>query len=391
MGPLSGYNVLDLSFYAPGRWACMALGDLGADVVCIEMPRGSRPGGYEVLDDDTHPRWFWYQRNKRSMTVNLKTPGGGEIFERLVRRADVVIESFKPGTAERLGVDYKTSRAINHRIVYCSVSGFGQSGPYRDLIGHEPNYQGLSGALGENRIDGGEPHVAPAIVGDIGGSNNALVSILAALLHRERSGTGQYIDVAITAGILPYLGLFPYSHWYPDSYRNVSVSSNLRPDFRAFRTSDGKYVSVSPGEPWLWRKFCAVIGRSDLADEFQATGERREWVVAELEDTFATQTRDYWTDLNRRENVSITAVMSTMAEVEADPQMIHRRMVQEVTYRPLGTVKQVGIPYQLSETPAEIRWVPEYGQHTEEILHELGFSEDQIDALKEAGTCEHRT
>lgn len=157
MGPLSGYNVLDLSFYAPGRWACMALGDLGADVVCIEMPRGSRPGGYEVLDDDTHPRWFWYQRNKRSMTVNLKTPGGTEIFERLVRRADVVVESFKPGTAERLGVDYKTSRAINPRIVYCSVSGFGQSGPYRDLIGHEPNYQGLSGALGENRIDGGNP------------------------------------------------------------------------------------------------------------------------------------------------------------------------------------------------------------------------------------------
>jgi crotonobetainyl-CoA:carnitine CoA-transferase CaiB-like acyl-CoA transferase len=389
MGALSGLTVLDLGFYAPGRWAAMVLGDLGADVICLEMPRGTRPSDFAVLDDDTGQRWIWYQRNKRSVTVNLKTADGKRIFERLAKRADVVIESYKPGTAQRLGIDYESVRRLNPTIVYCSVSSFGQTGPYRDLISHEPNYQALSGALGQNHEHGGTPVMLPAVVGDLGGgASNALVAVLAALLHRGTSGEGQYIDVAITAGVLPYVAGLPYATWLNDPYRQVSMSENVRPEFRVYETKDGRHVVVSAIEPWLWERLCHAIGRDELAAEHQPAGERRAAIVAELTETFLSRTQAEWAELNLRENVSITPVLETVQDIENDPQMRHRNMIVDLEYTPLGTVKQVGIPFQMSQTPAEVRWIPRYGEHTTDVLTELKFAPDEIDALRQNGTCE---
>jgi len=368
----------------------MILADLGADVLCVERPRAPREVAYETFDSDTHVRWFYYQRNKRSITLNLKSAEGMDAFRRIVRTVDVVVESFRPGAAARLGVDYSAVEKVNPRVVYCSVSGFGQTGPYRELIAHEPNYQGLSGALGTNRIHGQEPHILSAILGDTGGgSSHALFAILAALYHRERTGEGQYIDVAITAGVLPYLGLFPYIGWYGDAYRNVLNPTNRRPDFRAYLTKDSKYVAISPGEPWLWEKFCRVIGRPDLISQYRPTTDpERDALIDALSAVFSRRTQADWVALNEKENVSITAVYTSIEEVEADPQMVDREMVVELEYEPLGRVKQVGIPYRMSRTPASIRWMPRYGEHTVDVLKEVGFSETDIGSMRAAGVCE---
>jgi crotonobetainyl-CoA:carnitine CoA-transferase CaiB-like acyl-CoA transferase len=292
MGALSGTTVLDLSFFAPGRWATMVLGDLGADVICVELPRGLRAKSH--VDSDTNGRWLMYQRNKRSVTLNLKTESGKRVFAELAKKADVIIESYKPGTAAKLGVGYDDARALNPGIVYCSVSGFGQAGPYRHLIGHEPNYQGLSGVLYQNRSENGEPQMLPALVGDLaGGASSAVMSILAALLHKKNTGQGQYIDVSIVAGIVQYMGVFPYASWENDPYRMTSYSSGLRVDFRPYRCKDGKYIAMSPSEPWHWARFCRAVGREDLIDRNDTT-ERGRVTAGALADLFLTRTRDEW-------------------------------------------------------------------------------------------------
>jgi crotonobetainyl-CoA:carnitine CoA-transferase CaiB-like acyl-CoA transferase len=389
MSALAGLSVLDIGFYAPGRWAAMVLGDLGADVICIDMPRGSRPREFAVLDDDTHLRWRWYMRNKRSMTLNLKAPGGRTVFDRLAGRADVVIESYKPGTAERLGMDYESVRRLNPAIVYCSVSAFGQTGPYRDMIAHEPNFQALSGALGQNRTDGGSPVMLPAVVGDLGGgASNALVSVLAALVHRSESGEGQYIDVSITAGILPYVAGPIYAHWSDDPYRQASMSANTRPEFRIYETKDGRHVVVSAIEPWLWERLCRALGVEDLIAHHEPAELERAHVAARLATAIKARTLAELAELNARENVSLTPVLTGVAEIENDPQMIHRGMIAELDYGPLGTVKQIGVPFQMSRTPATLRWLPRYGEHTGELLEELEFGAAEIEALRRDGTCE---
>lgn len=387
---LEGLKVLDLSFYAPGRAASLVLADLGADVICVEMPRGVRPEA-SYLDDDQSVRWLLYQRNKRSITLNLKTEGGQRVLRRLAEEVDVVIESYKPGTAAKLGADYESLKSINPRIVYASVSGFGQTGPYRHVVGHEPNYQGLGLALGQNRLDGQPPTVLSALVGDIAsGANNALIGLLAALWDRERSGEGQHIDVSIAAGLLPLMGALPYAQWTRDAFRGVHFSSGLRADFRAYETKDGKYVAISPSEPWLWRRFCSAIGREDLVEykpEHNPSAEARHALIEELSAVFRSRTRAEWTELNDRENIAVTAVLDDIREVEEHPQVRHRQQIAEIEYEPMGTVKQVKLGFQMSRSPADVRWMPRYGQHTDEVFSELGFA-DQITTLRAEGVCE---
>lgn len=387
MGALSGVKVLDLSFFAPGRWATMVFGDLGADVVCVELPRGTRQASPNT-ESETNARWIMYQRNKRSITLNLKTTSGKEIFRKLAQAADVIVESYKPGTAERLGVDYASVRELNPGVVYCSVSGFGQTGPYKHLVGHEPNYQGLSGVLFQNRRELGEPQMLPALVGDLaGGASSAVMAVLAALLHKEKTGTGQYIDVSIVAGIMQYMGVFPYASWAGEGYRMTSYASGLRVDFRPYRCKDGKYVAISPSEPWQWERFCAAIGREDLKDRSETEDRRRETAGA-LTDVFLSRTQAEWVELNDRENFAVTPVLETMEEVERNPQMVHRGLFQDLDYEPLGTIKQIALAFEMSETPPEIKFMPRFGQHTEDVLTELGFTHGDIERFQRDNTCE---
>ena len=383
-GALSGLKVLDLSFFAPGRAATVVLADLGAEVTCVEVPRGLRPGGGR-LTEDTSSRWMFYGRNKKSITLNLKTDEGKRVFRELAKNADVILESYKPGNAKKLGVDYETVREFNPGVVYCSVSGFGQTGPYSQYVGHEPNYQGMSSVLAHNHLKGEQPHMLPALVGDLGGgAMSGVIAILSALLYREHTGEGQYIDVAIASGILPLLGSLPYAQWLGETDRATSFSSGHRASFRSYETKDGYHVGFSPVD---WAQFCRVIEREDLIGMRTNSGEDPR-LLGILTEVFASRTRQEWVDLNDRENIAVTAVLNDIYEVENDAQMKHRDVIVEIEYAPLGKVKQIKTPFHMSKTPPTVRWIPRYGEHTEEVLTQAGFDRDQIEALRAQGVIE---
>ncbi len=392
MNALEGIKVLDLSAYAPGRCATMMLADFGAEVIGIEQVVAARKGDFKMLNDDAHPRWVWHQRNKRSLTLNLKSPEGLEIFNELVDGADVVLEAFKPGTAKRLGVDYETLSKLNPKLVYCSISGFGQDGPYSQLVNHEPNYQALSGVMERNRFFEGPPHMHSAFLGDlVGGSLNAVVGILMAIIHRNNTGKGQHIDVSMTAGLLPLLGYHAYAQQLPEHANFFSTTSpayNVVPEQAVYETKDGLHVGVSIPEPWLYRRACEELGCPDLADkQFVEDEESRKAAFARFQEIFLTRTRDEWDAFNREHDLGISPVKS-LEEVFEDEQMLHRKMIIEHDYEPVGTVKHVGVPFTLSETPSVgIRNIPRYGEDTHSILKEIGRSEDTINALRGVGIC----
>jgi crotonobetainyl-CoA:carnitine CoA-transferase CaiB-like acyl-CoA transferase len=227
--------------------------------------------------------------------------------------------------------------------------------------------------------------VLPALVGDLGGgAMSGTVAILTALFHRERTGEGQYIDVAIASGILPLLGSLPYAQWLGEEYRAKSFASGHRAAFRSYETKDGKYVGISPSEPWLWTRFCAVIGREDLGDHRDGGSESPD-LVEQLKEVFLNRTQQEWVDINARENIAVTAVLDDIRDIEDDPQMRHRGVIVELEYEPLGTIKQIKTPFQMSKTPPTVRWMPRYGEHTDEVLTAAGFDAAQIDQFRTEG------
>ena len=391
MGPLEGIKVLDMSFYAPARVASMFFGDFGADVIGIEMRRADRPSSTKILDDDLHYRWLTYQRNKKSITLNLKTEEGKNIFYRLAEKADVILESFQPGTAKKLGVDYESVKKVNPEIVYCSISGFGQDGPYAHLIANEPSYQGIGGVLALTGPRKGPPVISAALVGDIGGgAYPAMIGVLSALLWKKETGKGQYIDIGIAPAVLAMSRVLPHIYWQRGNElppRGEILVAGGGPNLTTYQTKDGEYVVVSCLEPWLWERLCRALGKENLIPLFRATGKERDKVFAELSEVFALKTRDEWAEWNMKENVSVTPVLD-LPEVLTDPHMLHRKMVVELDYPPIGKIKQIGIPIKLSETPGEVKWMPRYGEHTEEILTELGYKKDDCRGLRERGVIE---
>lgn len=390
MSALEGIKVIDLSAYAPGRCATMMLADFGAEVIGIEQVIAARKGDFKMLNDDAHPRWVWHQRNKRSLTLNLKAEEGLAIFNELTASADVVLEAFKPGTTKRLGVDYETVSKLNSRLVYCSISGFGQDGPYSQLVNHEPNYQALSGVMDRNRFHNGPPHMHSAFLGDlVGGSLNAVVSILMAIIHRDKTGKGQHIDVSMTAGLLPLLGYHAYSQQlteHANLFSTASPALNIIPEQAVYETKDGLHVGISIPEPWLYKRACEELGCPELIDkQFADDDATRKAAFDRFQGIFLTRTRDEWDAFNREHDLGISPVKS-LDEVFEDEQMLHRGMVIEHDYEPVGTVKHVGVPFKMTETPSVgVRNIPRYGEDTSAILQELGRSSETIDALREKG------
>ncbi len=376
---LEGIKVIDLSRTVPGPFCTMMLADMGAEVIKIEDP------GYSlgmIPDQEKHAAYDYLSRNKKSIALNLKSAGAKEIFHKLVTSADVVMEAFRPGVAKRLGVDYHTSSKLNPRIVYCSLTGFGQDGPYRDLPGHDPNYTSIGGAVGLTGDHKGNPVIIRAAVGDIGSSLHAVIGILCALMARDKTEKGQLVDISMTDSVLSFMtvsllryfrdGFIPKRGW-------PSLSINI------WQTRDGKYISTGLIEPHFWERFCRAIGREDLIPFHHAKGEKLHEVYGAIRETILTRTRDEWFQIMKEADTCVSPVLE-LDEVIKDPQLQHRLMFPEFEHPTQGKVRQLGMPIKLSDTPAKFRnFSPTLGQHTDEILKNLGYTEHQIEELRKSG------
>jgi len=394
---LDGVKIVDLSRMAPGPFCTMVLGDLGADVIRVEEPGGGRMAreraGGSVDEAAVRRRAAFnaLNRNKRSVALNLKDPDAQAVLRRLAESADVFVEGFRPGVASRLGCDYDTLSAVNPRLVYCSISGYGQDGPYANLVGHDINYISVGGALGAIGQAGGAPVIPYNIIADYaGGGFHAAAAILAALMARERTGKGQRVDVAMSDGVAYMLAALMSEYFAAGAIpkRGETSLNGGAPYYNVYRCRDGRYLSVGCIEPWFWSTLCRAIGREDLIDG-QFDPDRAVHVKRELAAVFETRDReDWWRELSNIDNIAVAKVYD-IDEVASDPQNIHRRMIIEAGEIDGETVRQVGIAPKLSDTPGSVRALgATVGQHTDQILTELGISQEEIARMKESGGAE---
>ena len=388
MRPLEGIKILDLTRLLPGPYGTMLLGDLGAEVIKIEEPeRGDYARWNPPQINGVGSRHLLLNRNKKSLTLNLKAPEGKAVLRRMVEQgADVLIEQFRPGVMERLGVGYKDLEKVNPRIIYCSLTGYGQDGPYRDLAGHDLNYIGIAGVLGLTGQKGGSPVIPGIQIGDlIGGGLYAVIGILSALMARQKTGRGQYVDISMLDGVvslLPDSAALYFAEGKAPRAGERRLGGGL-PQYQVYQTQDGKYLAVGALEEKFWANLSRLIGRPEWAEKIPRELEPRcEEIQKEMARLFQTKTQKEWLDLLMHEDTCVTAVQS-LDEVFADPQVRSRQMLVETTHPKAGRVRQIGVPIKFSETPGEIRMpAPEIGEHTEEILGELGFAQEEIDRLR---------
>jgi len=376
---LDDIRILDLSRLAPGPFCSMLLGDLGAEVLLIEPPPDSRAGQGGVPAGDPHDA---LRRNKRSMVLNLRDEEARGVFYRLAETADVVLEGFRPGVVKRLGVDFETLREKNPRLIYCSLSGYGQTGPYANVVGHDINYISVGGALGMIGWPDQPPAIPMNVIADFaGGGLHAAFGILAALHARERTGRGQYVDIAMSDGVMYLLSMIVSGYLangrVPE--RGATVLNGSVPHYNVYQCGDGKWISLGSLEPHFWANLCKALGREDFIPH-QYDSARRDEIFAHFRQQFASKTRDEWFETLKPIDICVAPVLD-LGEALANEHNVARNMVIEV-----DGVRQVGIGTKLSETPGAVRSTsPAPGQHTDEVLASLGLDAGAIAGLRAQG------
>jgi crotonobetainyl-CoA:carnitine CoA-transferase CaiB-like acyl-CoA transferase len=370
---LSRFRMLDLSRQLPGPFCSMLLADLGMDVLAVYAPTDPMGMGIPLLG-----------RNKRSLTLNLKAPEGRAIFHRLARDADVVLEGSRPGAAARLGVDWETLRGLNPRLVYCSISGYGQDGPYRDRVGHDVNYLGFAGVIGLTGTAGGPPVIPGVQIADIGGGAlTAAIGILAALWAREETGTGQFVDIAMLDGSVAWQ-VVNVMRWLADKRepaRGDTMLTGHHPCYAIYETKDGRHVTVGALEPHFWRTLCERLGMPELVAQQFAEGAERDEMFRRIRARFRERTMADWVAELADLDICFGPV-ATLSEMMRDPQVRHRGMVVETNE---GRTT-LGNPIRLTDTPPALRTpAPELGQHTDTVLATLGYSPGDIAGLRARG------
>lgn len=369
-GALSGVRVLDLSRMLPGPYCSMILADHGAEVIAIERKEFKETGlFFNALN-----------RNKKHMTLDLKTEQGVTIFLALAAKADVIIEGFRPGVVKRLGIDYDTIRKMNPAIIYCSISGYGQSGARRDLPGHDVNYistAGLLGLVGEKDRISAIPGVQLADIA--GGSMNAALGILLALRARDKMGKGQYIDISMTDGILGMLAL--PSHFAELNEGSFEVGNSMLSHrfacYNTYETKDGRSVSLGAVENKFWKKFCEHVGHPELT-LLQYDEDKKEEVIGVIRKLFLAKTYGEWVAELEPLAVCFSGIKS-LPEVFEDKVFKEREMILDFEDNDGCHKKTFGIPVKLSETPGTIRTKPSrFGADTKSILADLGYSAEEV-------------
>ena len=393
-GLLSGIRVLDLSRVLAGPYCSMILGDLGADVIKVERPGvgdETRHWGPPFAAPGESAYFLCVNRNKRSITVDMKKPEGIGIIKSLAQKSDVFLENFTPGTTEGLGVGYEAIREINPGIIYCSITGFGPDGPYRNRAGYDLAVSALGGLMGITGEPDGPPVKVGVAITDVTTGISAQGAICAALYAREKTGRGQRIDLSLLETQVSALVNIASSYLVSGEIpRRWGTAHETIVPYQGFETKD-KYVIVAVGNDQLWIKFCKVLCRPELAKDprFKTNPLRvqnRKECIGILAPIMKTRNRDEWVELLNREAIPC-APINTMDEVFSNPQVLHRKMLAEIEHPTAGKIKLAGIPVKYSEAEASIRRPPPLlGQHTAEILSEvLEYDAARIEKLKAEG------
>ena len=383
--PLQGIKVLDLSRLLPGPFCSMILADFGAEVWKVE---DTDLGDYmrEIPGLDASYRIL--NRNKRSISLNLKTEEGQQVFYRLVREADIVLEQFRPGVAGRLGISYEDLRQINSRLIYCSLTGYGQTGPRAKQAGHDLNYIALAGLLGLCGGPEGPPALPAVQIADIaGGGLWSAVAILLAILARQNTGAGQYIDVSMLDGTISLLALAGAQFFAGGNapHRGESTLSGSFACYSVYETADGMYLTLGALEEKFWAEFCRRVNHPEWTAEQFAPEPRRGELRSEVAALFRDKTRLEWLEFFQNADICLAPVYS-LDEMAGDPHVQARQILQKVKMTDGGPGWQLGMPVKLSQTPGTIRSsAPEWGEHTEELLHYLGYDLKEIKLLKQKG------
>lgn len=392
-GPLAGLRILDLTRLLPGPVATMHLADLGAEVVKIEdtgagdYARAMGPAERAAAGRDGDSLFFrMINRNKKSLRLDLKQAAGVEVFLRLARDADAIFESFRPGVVDKLGIGYDAVRAVNPRIVYCAITGYGQTGPWAEHAGHDINYLATAGLLDQIGTHDGNASGAPAIpnlqVGDLlGGALTPLLGVLAAVIGAKASGQGSYVDVAMTDAVLAHT-IFPLvttqAHGQP-APRGADLLTGGVPCYGVYRTADERYLAVGALEPKFWQALCAAIERPDLAPFGLATGSEGRRVKAELASLFAAHPLAHWQAVFAATDCCVTPILR-VDEAIAHPQIVAREMLVEV-----GGTQQYAPPFKLSAWPwTNATPAPASGADSETVLAAAGYADAEVAALRKA-------
>lgn len=385
MRPLEGIRVLDLSRLIPGPYCSLLLADMGAEVIKVEDPKGG-DHGREVRPfiGAVGSRFLLLNRNKKSVALNLKDPTGRKVFLQMADKADVILESFRPGTMAKFSLEYEDIRAVNPGIVYCSISAFGQDGPYRDIVGHDVNVLGISGLLDITGVRGGQPIIPGVTIADNAAAMFSAMGILAALLARGKTGQGRFLDISMLDSVMSWL--FDSAQYQFAQGRTPGKSEGRLwggvANYGVYETKDGRYITLGSLEPKFKAALLEHLGAAAMI-EGQSVNSNDE-LEQFLRSTFVTRTQAEWVQDLEPLNLCFTRV-NTIGEALADPQVVARRMVIEMEDPQAGHARVIGDPIKVSDPPVEPGPVPLLGQHTREVLADLGYSAGEIDEMKRRG------
>lgn len=375
--PLTGIKILDLTRLLPGPMCTLHLADMGAEVIKIEeLTIGDYARMIPPMQKQNSIFFNAINRNKKSIAIDLTKEEGQKVFLKLVENTDVLVESFRPGVVNKLGIDFGTLKKINQKLIYCSITGYGQTGPYQDKAGHDINYCAYTGVLNRKNEFPFMPNFQIADI--VGGSLNAATGILAALVQQKLTGEGQYIDVSIMDGILAHstIALAQVNHG------EKSLLTGSLPCYSIYETSDNKFIALGALEFKFWERFCIAVDRDDLISLYMTNEETEKKTYDQVAAIFKTNSRQYWTDKFNNIDCCVSPVLS-LKEAMNNEQVQARNMVEVKNYPDEGEVIQFGLPLKFSSFEFEIEIpAPNLGEHTEQELLVIGYSKTEIEQLR---------